>query len=73
MSKGAPDDDAHKESRALPFLFYRDPLLALIAEESASCAGCVHERIAFDRRYCDKGRKYGRHCTLYVERRAIGR
>lgn len=46
---------------------YGDPLDILIAAESGTCKGCVHAAVAFDRRYCDKGKKYGKRCGQYSE------
>jgi hypothetical protein len=60
-------DDDKEPSRAMPTHFYGDPLLALIREESATCAGCVNVRTILGRNFCAKGRKYGERCNLYVE------
>lgn len=46
---------------------YRDPLDVLINHEARTCAGCRFEKEAFERKYCDKGKRYGRHCKQYEE------
>lgn len=49
----------------------RDPLLQLLAKESRSCKGCVHVAVAFDRQFCNLGKKYGRKCSKYQEVKTI--
>ena len=54
-------------SRALPMVYYRDPLEVLLQEEAATCAGCAHEGKVLGRLVCGKNRRYGKRCKLYVE------
>lgn len=46
---------------------YGDPLTILLQKEASTCKGCAHAAVAFDRRYCDKGKKYGKRCGQYRE------
>jgi hypothetical protein len=66
-------DEEKEESNAQPAYRYRDPLLVLLREESATCAGCVNVRTILGRNFCAKGRKYGERCNLYVERIGVAR
>ena len=50
---------------------YGDPLAILIAAENRGCKGCQHAAVAFDRRYCSKGKKYGKRCGQYTETKTI--
>lgn len=45
----------------------RDPLQILLARESRTCRGCIHVAVAFDRQFCNLGKKFGRRCPKYQE------
>ena len=44
---------------------YRDPLDVLLAAESMTCKGCIHAKIMFEKKYCSKGKKFGKRCKKY--------
>ena len=56
----------------LPANYYRDPLKVVIAEESRTCAGCVHKELYFGIQFCgkhpEKQAKDLRKCKAYKER-----
>lgn len=47
---------------------YRDPARQYEEKMERSCAGCVYSKIAFDKPYCDKGKKHVKKCTSYKEK-----
>jgi len=47
---------------------YLDPCLVLERKQERSCQGCKHEQIAFDTKYCDKGKKHGKKCKFYLSK-----
>jgi hypothetical protein len=47
---------------------YGDPLEILIKREASTCKGCQFIGVVFDRQYCTKGKKYGKRCSIYIER-----
>lgn len=46
---------------------YGNPEAVAIRKQGRTCAGCIHIAVAFDRKYCAKGKKYGAKCRLYQE------
>jgi hypothetical protein len=44
-----------------------NPETVALRKEARTCRGCAHAGIVFDRRYCTKGKKYGKRCKAYVE------
>jgi hypothetical protein len=50
---------------------YGNPERVAIQRESQSCKGCSHIKVAFDRQYCGKGKKFGARCRLYLELKTI--
>jgi hypothetical protein len=46
---------------------FADPAKYYELKESRSCQGCAHVCVAFDTRYCGKGKKYGSKCKQYQE------
>ncbi len=54
-------------------MYSRDPLEILIAREARTCKGCAFERVkrVFEIKLvtCSKGRKHGKRCKKYEERK----
>jgi inorganic pyrophosphatase len=67
------NEEDREETHAQPAYRYGDPLEVLIREESETCRGCVHEATILGRLACDKGKRHGDRCKLYVERLGLGR
>jgi hypothetical protein len=67
------NEEDHEETYAQPSYKYGDPLKILIREESETCRGCAHEVTILGRLACDKGKRHGERCKLYVERPGLGR
>jgi hypothetical protein len=61
-----------KSIPAVPKVFaqkaYGDPLKVLIKKEEQTCKGCQYAFIAWDRRACGMGMRYGDRCHNYAER-----
>lgn len=55
---------------ALERHLYDDPEKILMRHEAKTCKGCVFEREAFERKYCNMGKRYGRHCKSYDDTKA---
>jgi len=60
-------------SASLPLWMYRDPAQVVERIEAASCHGCAFVvRTVFQSQVvesCAQGRRFGRKCPLYVERK----
>jgi hypothetical protein len=50
---------------------YGNPEAVAIRKESRTCKGCIHIAVAFDRRYCNLGKKYGARCKSYSDTKTI--